>query len=152
MEICFKILEDDDYHLRLWRLSVEIDAPAKEILNKILKSRSQWDDDLVDFKVVETLNSQTDIVQYAMHLMPPQPTRDFCELRCWKEATHVSHSNMSVRRSSYCVFSTSIESEKATSTLGDVRGNTLRSFFLVETSPLNPNKSIVYLLYRGDYK
>jgi hypothetical protein len=136
----------------MWRLSIEIDAPAKEILNKILKCRSQWDDDLVDFKIVDTLNSQTDIVQYVMHLMPPQPTRDFCELRCWKEATHISNSNMNVRRSSYFVFSTSIESEKAVNTLSDVRANTLRSFFLVETSPLNPNKSIVYLLYRGDFK
>jgi hypothetical protein len=151
VDISFKSLDDDDQHLRLWRLSIEIDAPAREILNKILKCRGHWDDDLVDFKIVDALNSQTDIVQYVMHLMAPQPTRDFCELRCWKEATHVSNSNLSLRRSSYFVFSTSIECEKAT-LLGDVRANTLRSFFLVETSPLNANKSIVYLVYRGDFR
>ena len=151
VEIFFKNLEDDDHQLRLWKLSIEIDAPAKEILNKVLKFRSQWDDDLVDFRIVDTLNSQTDILQYVMHLMPPQPTRDFCELRCWKEATHVSGTNMNLKRISYFVYSTSIECEKA-SLVGDVRANTLRNFFLIETSSANQNKCTVYLLHRADYR
>lgn len=39
VEINFKLVEDDDYHLRLWKLSIEIEAQPVDILNKLLKFR-----------------------------------------------------------------------------------------------------------------
>ena len=39
VEICFKKIEDDDYHLRLWKLSIDLDASPNDVLNKILKNR-----------------------------------------------------------------------------------------------------------------
>ena len=35
----------------------------------------------MDSRIIETLSNQTDIHQYAIHFMAPQPSRDFCELR-----------------------------------------------------------------------
>jgi deleted in liver cancer protein len=145
VEIYYKNIEDDDYLLRLWKLSVEIDASPIEVLNKILKCRAEWDDDMLESRIVETLNSQTDIFQYVMHLMAPQLSRDFCELRSWREATYL-HSKYS-----YLVFSTSVEHDKA-SVLGDIRAVTLRNFYLIESSSSNENKCKVHQLYRADYR
>lgn len=40
VEINYKIIDDDDYQLRLWKLSIDIDAHATDILHKIIKNRS----------------------------------------------------------------------------------------------------------------
>lgn len=169
VDVSYKNIEDDNAGIRLWKLSIEIDAPAKEILDQILNARSEWDDELVDFKIIDSLNSQTDLIQYAMHFMPPQPNREFCELRCWKEAIHITNNNTngsssssstgsSVKRTSYFVFSTSIDSDKSSSpsscaaSSSEVRGNTLRTFYLIEACLNNPNRSVVYQLHRADYK
>jgi hypothetical protein len=161
VEICFKNIEDSVLNLRLWKFQIEIDAPAKEILSKILMQKTQWSEDVTDHRVLQALNSQTDIVQYLMHLMPPNPTREFVELRCWKEATHINYVNnmQTAKRSSYFVYSTSIEyhaekdeqhqDQKLT---GDFRSNTMRSFFLIEPNPNNLNKCLVYHLYRADLR
>ena len=81
VEISYKIVEDDDFPLRLWKLTIELEGSAAQILNKLLRHRAQWDEDLLESRVVEALASQTEIFQYAVHVMPPQPSRDFCELR-----------------------------------------------------------------------
>lgn len=174
VDVSYKSIEDENASLRLWKLSIEIDAPARDILDQILHARPEWDDELVDFKIVDSLNNQTDLVQYAMHFMPPQPNREFFELRCWKEAIHITSTTTTTtssppssssgggstaaikqhQRTSYFVFSTSIDSDNKSmmTPLSEVRGNTLRSFYLIETCLNNPNRSIVYQLHRADYK
>ncbi|CAF0713750.1 unnamed protein product [Brachionus calyciflorus] len=141
-EIHYKQIDDEQSLLRLWKMTIEIDSNPLEIRNKILKARTQWDEELVESKIIEQLNTQTDIFQYVMHFMAPQPSRDFCELRHWTDATHLNS------KYSYLIFSSSIEHEKAT-LLGDLRAITLRNFYLIET--VNENKCKVHQLYRGDY-
>lgn len=145
VDIAYKVIEDDDYHLRLWKLCIELDCSANEALNKILKCRSQWDENLLESRVVETLANQADIVQYVMSFMAPQPTRDFCELRCWREASYLG------QKYSHVVYSTSIEHENV-QMLGDIRANTLKNFYLIESNTLNGNKCFLYQLYRADYR
>jgi hypothetical protein len=40
-----------------------------------------WDEDLIEFKVVEKIDSNIEVVQYGLNIMTPQLTRDFFELR-----------------------------------------------------------------------
>lgn len=67
--------------LRLWKSTIEIPAAPEEVLSRILKEQHLWDEDLLDAKVIETLDSQTDVYQYVQNSMAPHPARDFIVLR-----------------------------------------------------------------------
>eukprot|EP00061_Rhincodon_typus_P010186 g34279.t1 len=51
----------DGHPLRLWKVSVEVEAPPSVVLNRVLRERHLWDDDLLQWKVVESLDKQTEI-------------------------------------------------------------------------------------------
>jgi deleted in liver cancer protein len=99
----------------------------------------------MDLRVVETLSTQADIVQYAIHFMAPQPSRDFCELRCWREASYLN------QKYAHVIYSSSIENENI-QLIGDVRANTLRNFYLIEINASNEKKCKLHQLYRADYR
>lgn len=44
-------------------------------------NRHLWDEDLVKWRVVEKLDSQTEVFHYVLNSMAPHPQREFCELR-----------------------------------------------------------------------
>ena len=67
--------------LRLWRSTVEVPAMPEDILKRLLKEQHLWDADLLDAKVIEILDSQTDIYQYVQNSMAPHPARDYVVLR-----------------------------------------------------------------------
>jgi len=71
----------DGHPLRLWKYSVEVAAPPADVLERVLRERHLWDDDVVKWRVVCRLDHQTDLFQYVVNVMPPHPARDFCELR-----------------------------------------------------------------------
>lgn len=62
-------------------MSVEVEAPPSVVLNRVLRERHLWDVDLLQWKVCETLDKQTEVFQYALSCMPPHPSRDFLVLR-----------------------------------------------------------------------
>ncbi len=72
---------DDGHPLRLWKATVELLAPPVEVLNRVLRERHLWDDDMIEGPCVEALDSQTEIFSYQLSTMAPHPTRHFCELR-----------------------------------------------------------------------
>lgn len=67
--------------LRLWRATIEVPATPEEILKRLLKEQHLWDVDLLDSKVIEILDSQTEIYQYVQNSMAPHPARDYVVLR-----------------------------------------------------------------------
>ncbi|KAG8134943.1 hypothetical protein E2320_008011 [Naja naja] len=67
--------------LRLWKSVVEIPATPEEVLNRIIKEQHLWDEDLLDAKIIETLDSQTDVYQFVQNNMAPHPARDYVILR-----------------------------------------------------------------------
>lgn len=71
----------DGNPLKLWKASVEVEAPPSVVLNRVLRERHLWDEDFVQWKVVETLDKQTEIYQYVLNSMAPHPSRDFVVLR-----------------------------------------------------------------------
>lgn len=80
MSLCL-IQMGDGNPLRRWRVSVEVEAPPSVVLNRVLRERHLWDVDLLQWKVCETLDKQTEVFQYVLNRMPPHPSRDFVVLR-----------------------------------------------------------------------
>jgi len=72
----------DGHPLRLWKYSVEVAAPPVDVLERLLRERHLWDDDIIKWRVVQRLDNETEVFQYVVNMMVPHPTRDFCELRC----------------------------------------------------------------------
>lgn len=58
-----------------------MEAPPEEVLNRVLRERHLWDDDILKWRIVEKLDSHTEVFQYVLNSMVPHPTRDFSELR-----------------------------------------------------------------------
>lgn len=71
----------DGNPLRLWKASVEVEAPPSVVLNRVLRERHLWDEDFLQWKVVESLDKQTEVYQYVLNSMAPHPIRDFVVLR-----------------------------------------------------------------------
>lgn len=76
--------------LRLWRSTIEVPATPEEILKRLLKEQHLWDMDLLDSKVIETLDSQTEVYQYVQNSMAPHPARDYVVLR-WEPPNWCDH-------------------------------------------------------------
>ena len=72
----------DGHPLTLWKCSVDVPAPPVDVLERLLRERHLWDDEVVKWRVVHRLDHQTEVFQYVVNMMVPHPTRDFCELRC----------------------------------------------------------------------
>ncbi|XP_061441364.1 rho GTPase-activating protein 7 isoform X3 [Rhineura floridana] len=125
--------------LRLWKSTVEIPAVPEEILNRLLKEQHLWDEDLLDAKVIETLDSQTDIYQYVQNSMAPHPARDYVVLRTWR-------TNLS--KGACALLSSSVDHDRAP-VLG-VRVNVLLSRYLIE--PCGSGKSKLTYMCRIDLR
>ncbi|XP_053111881.1 rho GTPase-activating protein 7 isoform X3 [Hemicordylus capensis] len=125
--------------LRLWKSTIEIPAVPEEVLNRILKEQHLWDEDLLDAKVIETLDSQTDVYQYVQNSMAPHPARDYVVLRTWR-------TNLS--KGACALLSSSVDHERA-SVLG-VRVNVLLSRYLIE--PCSSGKSKLTYMCRIDLR
>uniref|UniRef100_A0A8C5QJK8 StAR related lipid transfer domain containing 8 n=1 Tax=Leptobrachium leishanense TaxID=445787 RepID=A0A8C5QJK8_9ANUR len=74
----------DGNPLRMWKVSTEVEAPPSSLLHRILRERHLWDDDLLQGKVVETLEQNTEIFHYVTDSMAPHPRRQFLVLRKWR--------------------------------------------------------------------
>jgi len=153
VKVSFKILEDDDFPLRLWKLSIDLNASASSILTKLLRARAHWDEDLLESRVVQVLGAQVEIFQYAVHCMAPQPSRDFCELRSWRDGITLAGT-----RFAYAVYSSSVEPVNSkVGKLGDIRANCIVSFYLIEKldTSLEKNgsdKCRLHHIFRGDFR
>ncbi|XP_069510399.1 rho GTPase-activating protein 7-like [Ambystoma mexicanum] len=128
VELAYKKVEDDRYPVRLWKSATEIEATPKEILQHILKEHRSWDPRLLQEKIIETLDDETEIYQYSTESLAPLPPRDYVVLRTWRTDP----------QSGTCVLAaTSIHSEGA-STSGIV-GNVLLCEHLIEN--IGPQKT-----------
>ncbi|XP_067993847.1 rho GTPase-activating protein 7 isoform X2 [Melanerpes formicivorus] len=125
--------------LRLWKTTVEIPALPEDVLNRLLKEQHLWDEDLIDSKVIEPLDSQTDIYQYVQNSMAPQPARDFVVLRTWRT---------NFPKGACVLLATSVEHERAA--VAGVRANVLLSRYLIE--PCGSGKSKLTYMCRIDLR
>uniref|UniRef100_A0A5F8H7Y8 StAR-related lipid transfer protein 13 n=1 Tax=Monodelphis domestica TaxID=13616 RepID=A0A5F8H7Y8_MONDO len=138
---CDKLFEVGDGNpLRLWKASVEVEAPPSVVLNRVLRERHLWDEDFVQWKIVETLDKQTEIYQYVLNSMAPHPSRDFVVLRTWKT---------DLPKGMCTLVSISVEHEEA-HLMGGVRAVVMDSQYLIE--PCGSGKSRLTHICRIDLK
>ncbi|XP_070685046.1 stAR-related lipid transfer protein 13 [Pempheris klunzingeri] len=138
-ELYYKKVGDGN-PLRRWRVSVEVEAPPSVVLNRVLRERHLWDVDLLQWKVCETLDKQTEVFQYVLNRMPPHPSRDFVVLRSWRT---------DLPKGACSLVSVSIEHEDCRP-VGGVRAIVLESNYLLE--PCGSGKSRLTHICRVDLK
>uniref|UniRef100_A0AAV2J6N0 StAR-related lipid transfer protein 13 n=1 Tax=Knipowitschia caucasica TaxID=637954 RepID=A0AAV2J6N0_KNICA len=122
-ELAFKKVGDGN-PLRLWRIGVEVAAAPCEVLQRLLKERPLWQSDLLQEKVLETLDRQTDVYQFSCRNMAPQSCSDYVVLRSWRT---------DLGRGACALVTASVDHEDSAGT-GSVRGVVLESHFLLEPS------------------
>ncbi|KAG6931657.1 DLC1 Rho GTPase activating protein [Chelydra serpentina] len=125
--------------LRLWKATIEVPAVPEEVLNRLLKEQHLWDEDLLDSKVIETLDSQTDVYQYVQNSMAPHPARDYVILRTWR-------TNLS--KGACVLLASSVDHDRAP--VVGVRVNVLLSRYLIE--PCGSGKSKLTYMCRIDLR
>uniref|UniRef100_A0AAY5F3V8 START domain-containing protein n=1 Tax=Electrophorus electricus TaxID=8005 RepID=A0AAY5F3V8_ELEEL len=138
-ELSFKKVGDGS-PLRRWRVSVEVEAPPSVVLNRVLRERHLWDSDLLQWKVLETLDRQTEVFQYTLSSMAPHPSRDFLVLRTWRT---------DMPKGVCVLVAVSVELDDWVSVSG-VRGVVLESHYLLE--PCGSGKSRLTHICRVDLK
>ncbi|XP_031194716.1 stAR-related lipid transfer protein 13 isoform X6 [Mastomys coucha] len=138
-DLAFKKVGDGN-PLKLWKASVEVEAPPSVVLNRVLRERHLWDEDFVQWKVVESLDRQTEIYQYVLNSMVPHPSRDFVVLRTWKT---------DLPKGMCTLVSLSVEHEEA-QLMGGVRAVVMDSQYLIE--PCGSGKSRLTHICRIDLK
>ncbi|XP_060928727.1 stAR-related lipid transfer protein 13 isoform X1 [Limanda limanda] len=138
-ELYYKKVGDGN-PLRQWRVSVEVEAPPSVVLNRVLRERHLWDVDLLQWKVSETLDKQTEVFQYVLNRMPPHPRRDFVVLRSWRT---------DLPKGACSLVSVSIEHDDHPP-VGGVRAIVLESNYLLE--PCGSGKSRLTHVCRVDLK
>uniref|UniRef100_UPI00398F51B9 stAR-related lipid transfer protein 13-like n=1 Tax=Pristiophorus japonicus TaxID=55135 RepID=UPI00398F51B9 len=75
----------DGHPIRLWKVTTEVEAAPRSVLNRLLRERHLWDDDVLMGKVVEHLDKNIEICHYVLDSMAPHPRRDFVVLRTWRD-------------------------------------------------------------------
>ncbi|XP_006874427.1 PREDICTED: stAR-related lipid transfer protein 13 [Chrysochloris asiatica] len=138
-DLAFKKVGDGQ-PLRLWKVSVEVEAPPSVVLNRVLRERHLWDEDFMQWKVVEALDKHTEVYQYVLHSMAPHPSRDFLVLRTWRT---------DLPKGTCALVSTSVEHEEA-QPMGGVRAVVLDSQYLIE--PCGSGKSRLTHICRVDLR
>ncbi|XP_029439971.1 rho GTPase-activating protein 7-like isoform X2 [Rhinatrema bivittatum] len=83
VELAYKKVEDV-HPVRLWKVSAEIEASPKVILQHILREQHAWDPNLVQAKVIKTLDEETEIYHYTTASLSPLPLREYVVLRTWR--------------------------------------------------------------------
>ncbi|KAM7008601.1 rho GTPase-activating protein 7 isoform 2-T2 [Tautogolabrus adspersus] len=127
----------DGFPLRLWKVTVELPAGAEEVLTRVLREQGHWDEDLLESRVVETLDERTEIYQYVRNTMAPHPTKDHLVLRTWMT---------DLPKGACALVCTSVDHEGAP--VVGVRVNVLTSRYYIE--PCGTNKSRLTYISRID--
>ncbi|XP_058240125.1 rho GTPase-activating protein 7 isoform X2 [Hemibagrus wyckioides] len=135
-ELAYKKVHDG-WSLRQWKVCVDMATGVDEVLQRIIREQERWDEDLLESRVIETLDNNTDIYQYIRNNMAPNPATDYVVLRSWVT---------DLPKGACAYVCVSVEHEAAP-VLG-VRANVMTSRYLIE--PSGQNKSRVTHISRID--
>ncbi|XP_056372471.1 rho GTPase-activating protein 7-like isoform X2 [Hyla sarda] len=84
VELAYKKVENDDYPIRLWKASIELEATPHMILQHILREQHTWDPNLQQSKIIETLDEDTEIYHYSQENMSSLAHKEYVVLRTWR--------------------------------------------------------------------
>ncbi|NXU47192.1 STA13 protein, partial [Turnix velox] len=120
----------DGHPLRLWKVTTDIEAPPATVLHRVLRERRLWDEDLLQGKVVESLDKNMEVYHYVTDSMAPHPHRDYVVLRRWYT---------DLPRGACLLISISVEHDKVP-VEGGVKAIVLTSHYLMEPSTMGRSK------------
>ncbi|KAM7397652.1 hypothetical protein PAMA_005796 [Pampus argenteus] len=87
VELAFKKM-DDSCPLWMWRGSVEVDAPQKKLLHRLLREQELWEGGLRQAAVIQTLSKDAEIYRYLLqgqgHGLGCRPPQEHLLLRTWQ--------------------------------------------------------------------
>uniref|UniRef100_A0A8C1E2A7 Rho GTPase-activating protein 7 n=1 Tax=Cyprinus carpio carpio TaxID=630221 RepID=A0A8C1E2A7_CYPCA len=135
-ELAYKKVQDGS-SLRQWKVCVDVPASAEDVSQRILREQERWDEDLLECRIVETLEHNMEVYQYVRNSMAPHPPRDYVVLRSWMT---------DLPKGVCALVCVSVDHESA-GVLG-VRANVLTSRYYIE--PCGPNKSRLTHISRVD--
>uniref|UniRef100_A0A4W4DR70 DLC1 Rho GTPase activating protein n=1 Tax=Electrophorus electricus TaxID=8005 RepID=A0A4W4DR70_ELEEL len=138
IELAYKKVHDG-WSLRQWKVCTEVGAGPEDVLRRIAGEQSSWDEDLLESRVVESLEHSADVYQYVRNSMAPHPPMDHVVLRLWVT---------DLAKGACALVCVSVDHEGA-AVLG-VRANVLTSRYYIE--PCGPNKSRITHISRIDYR
>ncbi|XP_075458001.1 rho GTPase-activating protein 7-like isoform X2 [Ascaphus truei] len=84
VELAYKKVESNEYPVRVWKSSTEIEATPQVVLQHILREQYTWDPNLQQSKIIETLDEDTEIYHYSIESMSPLPPKEYVVLRTWR--------------------------------------------------------------------
>ncbi|XP_036379613.1 LOW QUALITY PROTEIN: stAR-related lipid transfer protein 8 [Megalops cyprinoides] len=124
----------DGHPIRLWKVTAEVEALPSTVLHRILRERHLWDDDLLHSRVIESLESNTEVYHYVTDSMAPHPRRDFVVLRRWSS---------DLPRGACVLVSSSVEHDKVILQAG-LRAVLLTSRYLIEPGGMGRSRLTHY--------
>ncbi|KAK6317193.1 hypothetical protein J4Q44_G00125930 [Coregonus suidteri] len=136
VDLVFKKV-DDGWPLRLWKGSVEVDAPQKEALQRVLREQGLWEKTLKQSAVVQTLTKDTEVYRYLLQGLGPRPPQEYLLLRTWQSDL-----------SAGLAYVSAVSTEHREAPMEGVRAHVLSCLYLVE--PLGAKRSRLTHLCRTD--
>uniref|UniRef100_A0A8C8MAF3 Uncharacterized protein n=1 Tax=Oncorhynchus tshawytscha TaxID=74940 RepID=A0A8C8MAF3_ONCTS len=128
---------DDGWPLRLWKGSIEVDAPQKEALQRVLREQGLWEKTLKQSAVVQNLTKDTEIYRYLLQGLGPRPPQEHLLLRTWQSDPSAGP-----------VYVSAISTEHPEAPMEGVRAQVHSCLYLVE--PLGTKRSRLTHLCRTD--
>ncbi|XP_045896343.1 rho GTPase-activating protein 7 isoform X1 [Micropterus dolomieu] len=85
VELAFKKM-DDGCPLWMWRGSVEVDAPQRELLHRLLREQERWEGLLHKATVIQTLSKDAEVYRYLLQGdgLGSRPPQEYLLLRTWQ--------------------------------------------------------------------
>ncbi|KAJ1354731.1 hypothetical protein KIN20_011741 [Parelaphostrongylus tenuis] len=124
VEISYKI-PNDCHPLKLYRVWIDVAAPPKQVMSRIMRERNVWDTSVVNWRTIDVLQApDTDLHQYVLNDTVGHPTRD-----CFIARFH--RSDLSEIRGACAITERSVQCTE-TQLLGGFSAAVLDSRFLIE--------------------
>ncbi|KAK6740351.1 hypothetical protein RB195_008673 [Necator americanus] len=124
VEISCKV-PNDCHPLKLFRVWVDVAAPPKQVMNRIMRERSVWDTSVVNWRTIDVLHApDTDLHQFVLNDTVGHPTRD-----CFVARFH--RADLSEIRGACAIAERSVQCGE-TQLLGGTSAAVLDSRFLIE--------------------
>lgn len=134
--------DDDSHPLKTFRVWIDVAAPPKEVVHRIMKERAVWDSSVINWRTVEMVAApDTDIHQYVVNDTVGHPTRD-----CYLARFHSS--GLTEIRGACAIAERSVRCADA-QMLGGVSATVLDQRFLVE--PKSGHSRVTFIA-RIDFK
>ncbi|KJH46893.1 RhoGAP domain protein [Dictyocaulus viviparus] len=124
VEISYKV-SNDCHPLKLYRVWIDVAAPPKQVMSRIMRERNVWDTLVVNWRTIDVLQApDTDLHQYVLNDTVGHPTRD-----CFVARFH--RSDLSEIRGACAIAERSVHCSE-TQLLGGISAAVLDCRFLIE--------------------